>query len=85
MADNGTPHLYTLFGKLIEDADDTILLADVSHVEAIRAFRERCNYMRQAGFHVTERKDDCDSRPYCSVRNPLTGLDEAQYWVRETA
>lgn len=79
------PRLYTLCGKLEEDDDDTILIADVPQVEAMRAYRDKRDYMRKSGFHVIERKDDCTNLPYCIVRNPVTGLDEAKYWLLETA
>lgn len=79
------PRLYTLFGQLTEDSDDTILLADVCEVDALRAYRDKRDYMRSHGFRVVERKDEVDNLPYCVVRNPLTGKDEVTYWLRETA
>jgi hypothetical protein len=79
------PRLYSLFGKLTEDADDTIVLPDVPQVEINVAFREVCQNMRDYGFHVRTWADDCDMLPGCEVINPVSGKLECSYWVRETA
>ena len=79
------PRLYTLFGKLTEDSEDTVLVPNVCKVEAKAAFRAERDRMRSHGFSAREWKGDCDNLPGCTIINLLTGKPEATYWLRETA
>lgn len=81
--------LYTLFGNTMRDDDAgellTVFEREVCEVEAKLAFADKRDYMRKAGFHVTEFKDQCTNLPIMIVRSPITGLYEAKYWVAEVA
>jgi hypothetical protein len=80
--------MYTLFAQLVRPEDfprESALLQDVPKGEALRAYRNKRDYMHKCGFSVTEWIDEGDNLPAFRVRNPITGLDECHYWIRETA
>ena len=82
------PRLYTLFGMTLRPGDpeeEYSLIENVPKVRARSAYRDEVRRMRLAGFHVIERKDEADNLPHAIVRNPRTGLNECEYWLRETA
>jgi hypothetical protein len=79
-----TKRTYTVFGKLSEDNFNTVLLADVPKADAINALNEKQSYLRGHGFKVRRYLSNADNLPHIIVTNPVTLLQEAYYWIRES-